>query len=51
MRGNVLNTLLQVCLQDLKGVQYLVSCCQYNVLKDKTSENSAKKGAYLNAYF
>ena len=48
MRGNVLNTLLQVCLQDLNWLQYLVS---YYVLKDKTSENSAKKGAYLNAYF
>ena len=23
----------------------------YYVLKDKTSENSAKKGAYLNAFF
>ena len=51
MRGNVLNTLLQVCLQDLNWVQYLVSYCLYYVLKDKTSENSAKKGAYLNAYF
>ena len=51
MRGNVLNTLLQVCLQDLKWVQYLVSYCPYYVLKDKTSENSAKKGTYLNAYF
>ena len=51
MRGNVLNTLLQVCLQDLNWVQYLVSYCQYYILKDKTSENSAKKGTYLNAYF
>ena len=51
MRGNVLNTLLQVCLQDLNWLQYLVSYCLYYVLKDKTSENSAKKGAYLNAYF
>ena len=51
MRGNVLNTLLQVCLQDLNLLQYLVSYCLYYVLKDKTSENSAKKGAYLNAYF
>ena len=51
MRGNVLNTLLQVCLQDLNRLQYLVSYCLYYVLKDKTSENSAKKGAYLNAYF
>ena len=51
MRGNVLNTLLKVCLQDLNLVQYLVSYCQYYVLKDKTSENSAKRGAYLNAYF
>ena len=32
-------------------MQYLVSYCLYYVLKDKTSENSAKKGAYLNAYF
>ena len=51
MRGNVFNTLLQVCLQDLNGVQYLVSYCLNYVLKDKTIENSAKKGAYLNAYF
>ena len=51
MRGNVLNTLLQVCLQDLNLLQYLVSYCLYFVPKDKTSENSAKKGAYLNAYF
>ena len=51
IRGNVLNPLLQVCLQDLKWVQYLVSYCLYYVLKDKTSENSAKKGTYLNAYF
>ena len=51
MRGNILNTLLQVCLQDLNEVQYLVSYCLYYVLKDKASENSAKKGAYLNAYF
>ena len=51
MRGNVLNTLLQVCLQDLNLVQYLVSYCLYYVVKDKTSENSAKKGTYLNAYF
>ena len=51
MRGNILNTLLQVCLQDLNWLQYLVSNCLYHVLKDKTSENSAKKGANLNAYF
>ena len=51
MRGNVLNTLLQVCLQDLNWVQYLVSYCLYYVLKDKTGENSAKKGTYLNAFF
>ena len=51
MRDNVLNTLLQVCLQDLNWLQYLVSYRLYYVLKDKTSENSAKKGAYLNAYF
>ena len=51
MRGNVLNTLLQVCLQDLNWLQHLVSYCLYYVLKDKTSENSAKKGTYLNAYF
>ena len=51
MRGNVLNTLLQVCLQDLNWVQYLVSYCLYYVLKDETSENSAKKGTYQNAYF
>ena len=51
MRGNVLNTLLQVCLQDLNGLQYLVSYCLYYLLKDETSENSAKKGACLNAYF
>ena len=51
MRGNVLNTLLQVCLQDLNWVQYLVSYCLYYVLNDETSENSAKKGTYLNAYF
>ena len=51
MRGNVLNTLLQVFLQDLNLVQYLVSYCLYYVLKDKTSENSAKKGTYQNAYF
>ena len=50
-RGNVLNTLLQVCLQDLNLVQNLVLYCLYYVLKDKTSENSAKKGAYPNAYF
>ena len=50
MRGNILNTLLQVCLQDLNWLQYLVSYCLYYVLKDKTSENSAKKGTYLNAY-
>ena len=49
--GNVLNTQLKVCLQDLNLVQYLVSYCLYYVLKDKTTENSAKKGAYLNAYF
>ena len=51
MRGNVLNTLLQVCLQDLNSLQYLVSYCLYYVLKDESSENSAKKGTYLNAYF
>ena len=51
MRGNVLNTLLQVSLQDLNWLQYLVSYSLYYVLKDKTSENSAKNGAYLNAYF
>ena len=51
MRGNVLNTLLQVCLQDLNWVQYLVSYCLYYVLMDKTSENSAKKGTYQSAYF
>ena len=51
MRGNILNTLLQVCLQDLNWVQYLVSYCLYYVLKDKTSKNSAKKGAYLNVFF
>ena len=51
MRGNVLNTLLQVCLQDLNLVQYLVSYCLYYVLMDKTSENSAKKGTYQSAYF
>ena len=51
MRGNVLNTLLQVCLQDLNWVLYLVSYRLYYVLKDKTSKNSAKKGRYLNAYF
>ena len=51
MMSNVLNTLLQVCLQDLNWVQYLVSYCLYYVLKDKTGENSAKKGTYLNAYF
>ena len=50
MRSNVLNTLLQVCLQDLNWVQYLVSYCLYYVLMDKTSEDSAKKGAYLTAY-
>ena len=44
MRGNVLNILLQVCLQDIYGVQYLVSYCLYYVLKDKITENSAKKG-------
>ena len=51
MRGNVLNTRLQECLQDLNWVQYLVSTCLNYVLKDKTSESSAKKGTYLNAYF
>ena len=51
MSGSVLNNLLQVYLQDLKLVQYLVSYCLYYILKDKTSENSAKKGAYTNAYF
>ena len=51
MRGSVLNTLLQVCLQDLNWLQYLVSYCLYYELKDKTNENSAKKGIYLNAYF
>ena len=51
MRGNVLNTLLQACSQDLNLLQYLVSYCLYYVLKDKTSENSAKKGTYLNAFF
>ena len=43
--------MLQVNLQDLNWVQYLFSYCLYYLLKDKTSENSAKKGAYLNAYF
>ena len=42
MRGNVLNTLLQVCLQDLNSLQYLISYCLYYVLKDKSSENSAR---------
>ena len=51
MRGNVLNTLLQVCLQDLNWVQYLVSYCLYYVLKDKTSENSAKKGGIPKCLF
>ena len=51
MRGNVLDTLLQVLLQDLNWVQYHVSYCLYYVLKDETFENSAKKGAYLNAFF
>ena len=51
MMGNVINTLLQVCLQDLNWVQYLVSYCLCYVLSDKTSENSAKKGTYQNAYF
>ena len=32
-------------------MQYLVSYCLYYVLKDKTSENSAIRGTYLNAYF
>ena len=51
--GNVLNTLLQGCLQDLNWVHYLVSYCLYYVLTDihVTRENSAKMGAYLNAYF
>ena len=32
-------------------MQYLVSYCLYYVIKDKTTENSAKRGAYLNVYF
>ena len=40
------------CLfSDISRPEYLVSYYLYYVLKDKTSENSAKKGAYLNAYF
>ena len=34
MRGFVLNTLLQVCLQDLNWLQYLVSYCLYYVLSN-----------------
>ena len=43
MRGNVLNTLLHVCIQDLNLVQYPVSYSLYYVLKDKTSGYSAIK--------
>ena len=49
MMGNVINTLLPVCLQDLNLVQYPVSYGLCYVLSDKTSENSAEKGTYLNA--
>ena len=51
MFGNVLNTLLEICLQDFSWMQYSVSNYLYYALTDKTSENSATKGAYLNAYF
>ena len=42
--GNVTNTLLQVCLQDLNGVKYLVSYCLCYVLSDKTSKNLLRRG-------
>ena len=51
MMGYIINTLLQVCLQDLNWVQYSVSYCLCYVLSDKTNENSAEKGAYKNLYF
>ena len=49
--GNVINTQFKVCLKDLNCVQYPVSYCLCYVLSDQTSENSAKKGTYQNAYF
>ena len=51
MRGNVINTLLYLCLQDLNRTHYPVSYCLSYALKDITSENSAKQSAYLNALF
>ena len=49
MRGNAINKLLHVCLQDLSAISGFVLPTVY-ILKDKTSENSAKQSAPLNAF-